>query len=112
MWYSVEALFRCDVQDESDDVLYDKRIFLINVNGNKSEASKKAKKLALSSENAYENFEGGDVSWHLVKVLEVQNLSEEELYDGVEVFSRLMWESEAQKILNNKTTVQKKNRPK
>jgi hypothetical protein len=112
MWYSVEALFRCDVQDESDDVLYDKRIFLINVDGDKSDASKKAKKIALSSENAYENFDGGDVSWHLVKVLEVQNLCEEELYDGVEVFSRLIWEGEAQKILKSKAVAQKKNRPK
>jgi hypothetical protein len=108
MWYSVEALFRCDVQDESGDVLYDKKIFLINIDGDESKASKMAKKQALSFENVYKNSEGGNVSWHFVKVLEVQNLCEEEIYDGMEVFSRLMWEGEAQEILKDHSASQKK----
>mgnify|MGYP003477929136 FL=1 len=108
MWYSVEALFRCDVQDESDDILYDKKIFLINVNGDELRASKKAKKQAQSFENVYKNSEGGDVSWQFVKILEVQNLCEEEIYDGMEVFSRLMWEGEAQEILKNHSASKKK----
>ncbi len=110
MWYSVEALFRCDVSGESDNILYDRKIFLIDVDGDKQKASKKAKQQALSFETAYKNFEGGDVSWHFVKVLEVQNLSEEKLYDGVEVFSRLVWGTEIADELHKSTTVARKNK--
>jgi hypothetical protein len=93
MWHSAEALFRCNVQDESNNILYEKKIFLVYLDDAR-EISEKAEQLARSFETKYKNSEGGDVHWQFVKVLEIQELSEEELYDGVEVFSRLAWESE------------------
>lgn len=108
MWYSVEALFRCHVSGESDNILYDRRIFLIDVDGDKQKASKKAKQQALSFETVYKNFEGRDVSWQFVKVLEIQKLSEEKLYDGMEVFSRLLWENEVWGELHKSPNVARK----
>ena len=108
MWYSAEALFRCNVQGESKDVLYERQIFLIEVTGGKQKASRKAKKMALGFENVYKNSDGNDVSWRLVKVLEVQDLCEKEIYDGVEVFSRLIWENEVPEKLRKKFTISRK----
>lgn len=64
--------------------------------GNESEAVKAAKKLA-SKDMAvrYENEDGETVEWQFLRVLEVQDLCEEELEDGTEVFSRLFFESQA-----------------
>ncbi len=94
MWFSVQALFRCDVDGELDDVLYKKNIFLINVSDTQK-ASEKAGQTALSFEHQYKNSDGNEVSWKFVKVLEIQELLENELYDGIEVFARLLWEDEA-----------------
>lgn len=93
MWHSVQALFRCDIQDDVENNLYEKNIFLIDVNDTQ-DASEKAEQTALSFEHQYKNFEGRDVSWKFVKVLEIQDLSQKDLYDGVEVFFRLLWEHE------------------
>ena len=93
MWYSVEALFRCDVEDETDDILYDRTIFLIDADKDEKLVSKKALQTARKFQHSYESL-GKKVSWKLVKVLQIQNLVIKELHDGVEVFSYLMWEHE------------------
>jgi hypothetical protein len=104
MWHSVEALFRCDVYDEADNILYEKNIFLIDVDDTQ-DASEKAGRVALSLEHQYKNSEGNEVSWRFVKVLEIQDINEKELFDGVEVFSHLLWEHE--KFLGSVCKIQK-----
>jgi hypothetical protein len=94
MWYSVEALFKCNVQDDIENILYEKKIFLINLTDETQEVSFKAEQVALSFETKYKNSDGKDVFWQFIRVVEVQDLSERELYDGIEVFSRLVWENE------------------
>jgi Domain of unknown function (DUF4288) len=93
MWHSVQALFRCDVQAETDNVLYEKKIFLIYVDPEQI-VSEKAEKAAKAFEHQYKNSEGGDVVWVYAKILEIQDIIEKEPGDGVEVFSRLLWEHE------------------
>lgn len=93
MWHSAEVLFRCNVQDELNNILYEKKILLVYLDETR-EISEKTEQLAQLFETKYKNSEGVDVYWQFVKVLEVQELGKEELYDGVEVFSRLIWESE------------------
>ena len=104
MWYSVEALFRCDVQGETRNVLYDKIIFLIKVKvkDDEKKALKKAKHMARKFENTYKNHLGEKVSWKLVKVLQIQNLVKKNIYDGMEVFSHLMWERDVPKDFRKK----------
>jgi hypothetical protein len=107
MWVSVQALFRCNVAGELDNILYEKKIFLINVS-DLQKISEKADHIALSFEHQYKNSEGGEVSWQFVKITEIQELYEKELYDGVEVFSRLMWEDEALEANETDMAMQKK----
>jgi hypothetical protein len=95
MWCSVEALFVCDVPDEPpEEVLYERRIFLIKTE-DEQHVQDKAQQVALSFEVSYKNYEDNDVQWKFVKILEIQELYEEELYDGVEVFSRLQFGAES-----------------
>ena len=54
MWYSVEALFRCDVHNEQDNILFERKIFLINVD-EKGNVEEKAAQLSISFETKYKN---------------------------------------------------------
>ncbi len=91
MWYSVEALYKTVSQETAGETLYERSIFLIEVR-DEQEVPDKAHQVALSLESSYNNAKGGSVKWTFVEILDVQDLCEEELYDGVEVFSRLGWQ--------------------
>jgi hypothetical protein len=93
MWYSVEALFRCNVHNELDDILFERKIFLINVD-DKDNVAEKATQISISFETKYKNSDGNDVFWQFIKVLDVQDISEDEIHDGIEVFSRLIWQKD------------------
>jgi len=94
MWYAIEALFKCEtVTEQPDEPLYEKTIFLTQADDNQA-AEQKARQVVKQREVTYKNEAQEDVVWRFVKLLDVQELEAETLHDGVEVFSRLMWESE------------------
>ncbi len=94
MWYSVEALFQCDdTNEKSKEVLYEKSIFLIKVE-NEQYVREKAERIAQAFEVDYKNVDNDKVKWEFVKILDIQDICEDELYDGVEVFSKLQWDAE------------------
>ena len=94
MWYSVEALFRCDdANEKTNEVLYEKSIFLIKVE-NEQLVREKAERIARTFEVDYKNSDDDKVTWKFVKILDTQDICEDTLYDGVEVFSRLQWNTE------------------
>lgn len=107
MWYSIEALLRCDEQGDTN-VLYDKIIFLIKSEGNEKDVSSKAERMALKFENSYKNHLGNEVTWRLVKILQIQDLAQKNIYDGIEVFSNLMWERDVPKDLRQSSVFSKK----
>jgi hypothetical protein len=89
MWFSVMAIYECKVENTPDALpLSDRSIFLINVEKGTS-PERKAYKIGKQRETSYKNSEGSDVEWHLAEIVEIQDLCEETLYDGVEVFSHL-----------------------
>jgi hypothetical protein len=94
MWYAIEALFRCNVQEENNNILYEKKIFLAKLTDELEDVSQKAEEKAVLLESKYKNSEGNDVYWQFVKIIEIQDLNEKEIYDGVEVFSKLVWEND------------------
>jgi len=104
MWYSVEILFRCDVHgkidEPPDEVLYDRAIFLVNVL-DEQQLSEKIESISRARETRYKNSDGDDVEWRFVKVLTTQKFIEEELHDGMEVFSQLVWQPEIEDLLND-----------
>lgn len=95
MWHSVEVLFKCNVEDDQSEILYDQSIFLIYAKTQK-EINEKAIKLMKTSSIDYKNYEGKTVQWQFVKILSIYNICAEKIYDGIEVFSQLHWESELQ----------------
>ena len=87
MWYSVEALYNSEIVEDYEP-LYKFKIFIIDV-GEDCSPDEKALLIARSFEYEYKNCEGEKVFWRLNKIIEIQELFEETIYDGVEVFSRL-----------------------
>jgi len=94
IWYAIEALFKCEIAVETpDETLYEKTIFLIQAD-NTQAAEQRALDTAKQREVAYKNEAKEDVVWRFIKLLDIQEVGAETLHDGVEVFSRLMWEPE------------------
>ncbi len=95
MWFSVEALYSCRIESDFDDgeSLIERKIFLIDVP--KGESSEdKARLMAKSMEHEYMNPDNEKVKWELRRILDIQELCEKTLYDGVEVFARLLYETQ------------------
>ncbi len=88
-WYSARLLFRADVDDGSkEEPLFEEstRVLLAE---DEDEAARRAPVVGASGEHQYKNEAGNTVHWKFIEVLEIQDLSETELSDGVEVFSRM-----------------------
>jgi hypothetical protein len=91
MWYAVNMLFTSQVEDaESPRPLFEKSIRLFEASS-EAEAIQKAEYAGRTGRLTYENDQGERVSWKFVRLIEVQDLCEAALYDGVEVFSELSW---------------------
>jgi hypothetical protein len=91
MWFSVKLLFETVVSDGMDaDPLQERSIRLVSAEDEEG-ARKKAVTLGKDQQHSYKNDEGAMVEWQFIRVLEIQDLCEPELYDGMEVYSRLSW---------------------
>jgi Domain of unknown function (DUF4288) len=93
MWYGANLLFESSVPDENGRLLQEESIRLIDAN-DESEAIAKAVALGNSEEHEYGNPSGQTVRWRFVSVLEIQDLCEASLYDGMEVFSQMKWNNQ------------------
>jgi len=58
-------------------------------------ARQKAKTIGQEEQHDYYNENGARVSWRFSHVVEIQDLCEPEIYDGIEVYSRLSWKDQA-----------------
>ena len=58
---------------------------------NEAKALLKATDLGHSEEHNYPNEHGENVKWSFVCILEIQDLCEDNIFDGMEVFSTLKW---------------------
>lgn len=89
MWYSVKLLFKSIVDDEENiPPLCEESIRLVQAN-NEEEARNKSEQLGRDEEHEYKNELNQAVSWRFIKIMEVQDLCEPSIYDGIEVYSRL-----------------------
>ena len=90
-WFSALLFFECEVIGSPEsDPLCEKSVRIFQAAG-EEEAMTKAEEIGRGAEHEYSNEEGQTVVWRFVRVLEVQDLAGEELGEGMEVFSRLMW---------------------
>ncbi len=90
MWYAAKLLFESSVPDEHGRLLQEESIRLIEAN-DETEANAKAIALGNSEQHEYANPYGQTVRWRFVSVLEIQDLCEASLFDGMEVFSVMKW---------------------
>ncbi len=90
MWFAAKLLFESSVRDDDGRVFQEESIRLIQAE-DEAQANSKANILGPSEEHEYLNEQGEIVRWQFVCVLEIQDLSEESVFDGMEVFSTFKW---------------------
>lgn len=90
-WFSAALSFECSIEGDPDaDRLSDLSIRVVRA-ASEEEALHKAEAFGQESAHSYRNADNEKVVWSFVEVLEVQELFDSELTDGVEVYSRLDW---------------------
>ena len=90
MWYAAKLLYESTGGGQDGRVLQEESIRLIQAT-DEAEALTKANRIGSLDEHEYPNEEGETVVWRFVSVIENQDLCEESLFDGMEVFSTLEW---------------------
>ena len=89
MWYSARLVFETNSHEDSKEVLREDSIRLINASSI-DEAISKANVLGTIEQTEYYNNQNEIVRWRFVQVLDVQDLCEAEISDGMEVYSYLL----------------------
>jgi hypothetical protein len=92
MWYSVKVLNKCVVAGKSPDEpqLWEESIILLKAK-DPNAAHDKAISLGKDSQTSFRNKDGARVSWRFLHVLEVQELTDQKIKDGVEVYYQWFW---------------------
>lgn len=89
MWFSAKCIFVSKIDGHLlSEPLCEESIILFEAESLES-ARQSALDLAKKAEHSYKNEQGEEVEWRFEELIEVQDLCEEQLYSGVEVFSRL-----------------------
>jgi len=88
-WFSAKLVFVARVIDGTDEEpLREESIRILRAE-NEMQARKRAAQLGALDEHEYLNEQGETVEWRFLNVDEVQDLCEETITDGMEVFSRI-----------------------
>jgi hypothetical protein len=102
MWFGVSLLYKSsEPLDEQGTRLFEERIIVLNAT-NEEEAWEKANEYGPSLEERYTNAEGRWVAWSFERTVEVKAILEDQLADGVEVFSRFLRQDEVERYTTNK----------
>lgn len=86
-WYWASAVFVAvdNAEPPSDDVLCERIVFLLQASSD-AEAQALSRTLAASKEHGYKSAVGSDVAWKLKCVERVEELFDDVLTNGTEVF--------------------------
>lgn len=88
-WYSARILYETEIDGRPDvDGIREESIRVLRAESAEAALSK-ARKIGRLNETTYQNHAGENVTWRFRRVLEVQDLCEHALREGVEVFSVL-----------------------
>ena len=89
-WFSVAILYEAMINKHAYPHSLRECSVRILVADSEEAAWRRAEEIGRKGEHSYENEDGEMVLWKFRKVMDVQDLCEESLSDGAEVFSR-MW---------------------
>jgi hypothetical protein len=93
MWFSALLRFESSIEGMNDWApLSEESLVLVDAR-DEEEALEKARRLGDERQIHYKNYAGAQVRWRFVEVLEVQEVSEPELSEGVEVHYRMQWKA-------------------
>lgn len=88
-WYSAMIIYECEIAGTSEArPLREESIRIVRA-ASEAAALAAAHEVGRQNAHSYTNERGEVVSWRLVRVVDVQDLCEDELGHGVEVFSRM-----------------------
>lgn len=88
-WFSAKLLFIATVDGQRpDDALIEESIRVFRASG-PADAARRADELRRTTAHEYKNDAGQTVGWAFSRTLDVQDLCEDTLDDGAEVFSTL-----------------------
>ena len=94
-WFGVKLLFVSEIPGDAErDRLCEESIIVVQAH-DEDHARQDAERLALNMQHSYPNDRGELVEWRFVRILEVQELAEDHIKVGTEVWSRLFYESQA-----------------
>ena len=88
-WYGAMIIYECDVDGRPDPSPISEESIRVVRADSEALAWQRAEEVGRHNEHSYRNDAGELVSWRFVRVAEVQDLCEDVLADGVEVFSRM-----------------------
>jgi hypothetical protein len=89
-WYSASIIMKSDVS--GTEALCELSIRLVRAN-DRREAGSSAEAFGRKSEHEYLNDEGKLVKWRFARVEDIQEIADDDLKSGTEVYSRLDWPS-------------------
>jgi len=88
-WYSVRVIYKSTIDGvETSDSLKEESVRVFSASTD-DEARTKRETVARSGEHSYKNEKGEIVQWLVDTIDDAQDLCEENLSDGTEVYSRL-----------------------
>jgi hypothetical protein len=101
-WYIAKIVFRIISGEGNHKPQFDEQLRLIHAS-NEIEAFQQARELGLSEQDVFENVNNSTVEWRFIDIPEMHKFPG--LVDGVEIYSRIMEEEDAERYTD---IVQKK----
>ncbi|MHC4840773.1 MAG: DUF4288 domain-containing protein [Planctomycetota bacterium] len=88
-WYSTRLLYRCliDGEPDSSGTPYETCIYLIKAK-DRDDAQAKSETRGKKEARSFKDKSGRKVSWEFDSILQLQQLDEGKIEDGIEIFSR------------------------
>jgi hypothetical protein len=98
-WFAARLLFEASQSVEnSHSTLFEERVVLVRSEAGVDEATRKARKLGLSSSEEYQNQDGETVTWTFKEILDLVQLDEAEIEDGSEVYHHFLKPAEVDQV--------------
>jgi len=96
MWCAARLLYESLVTDRSEngETLFEERIVVFQC-PKREEVSTRVRPIAAEYEDDFENLHGNGVTWKFREVLEVQEIIEDTISDGTEIFFRFWHDPDA-----------------
>lgn len=89
-WFSVSTLMRGMRQNNPEAaLLFEEGLMLIKATSEEEAKAKAEKRCIKLYKTKHKIVNGETVKWEFVKIIEVSDLCEKKLYDGIEVYTRL-----------------------